>query len=82
MTSSKPFVTLSLRFKQFLVRNQNLNLILQFEPSIRHFFKNFGNDVTNNDVINFKAIFFNLNLKTNFYAKLGTFTTFGLAVEW
>ena len=24
----------------------------------------------------------NLNLKTNSYAKLGTFTTFGLAVKW
>ena len=60
-----------------LVWNQTPNSPLQFQPSIPHFFKNFGNDV-----INFKVIFFNLNFKINFYAQLGTFTTFGLAVGW
>ena len=31
-----------------------------------HFFQKIGNDVTNNDVINFKVIFLNLNLKAKF----------------
>ena len=79
MTSLKTFVTSSLWFKQFLVCNQKPNSHFQFEPSTCHFFKNFGNDVTSNDVINF-FFFLNLNLQNNFYLKLGTFTTYGLGV--
>ena len=55
MTSSKTFVTLDL--SSFLFGTKNLTLILQFEPSIDHFFKNLGNDVANNDDNNFKVFF-------------------------
>ena len=58
MTSSKTLVTSSLWFQQFFIWNQEPNSHLLFEPSIRDFVKNFGNDVTNNDVINFKVNFF------------------------
>ena len=76
MTSSKTFVTSSLRFKQFLVWNQKPNSHLQFEPSIRHFFKNFGNDVTKNDIINFKVIFFKPELESQLLCKTWHFYNF------
>ena len=76
MTSSKTFVTSSLRFKQFLVWNQKPNSHSQFEPSIRHFFKNFGNDVTNNDVINFKVILFKPELENQLVCKTWHFYNF------
>ena len=70
MTSSKTFVTSSLRFKQFLFRNQKLNPQLQFEPSIHHFFKNFGNNVTNNDVMNSTTTLFISALKNQLWFKI------------
>ena len=48
----------------------NFNSHLQFEPSTRHFFKNFDNDITNNDVINFEINLFNLNSKPTFIHNL------------
>ena len=79
MTSSKTFVRSSLRYKQFLVWNQKPNSHLQFKPSIRHFFKNFGNDVTNNDVINFKIIFFKSELENQLLCKTWHFYKFWIS---
>ena len=76
MTSSKTFVTSSLRFKQFLVWNHKPNSHLQFEPLLRQFFKNFGNDVTNNDVINFKVILFKSELENQLLCKIWHFYKF------
>ena len=76
MTSSKTFVTSSLRFKQLVVWYQKPNSHLQFEPSIRHFFKNFGNNVTNNDAINFKVNFFEPEFENQLLYKTWYFYNF------
>ena len=85
MTSSNTFVTSSLLFKPVLAWNIKPNSHSQFEISIQNtsFFQNlkFGNDVTNNDIINSKKICLYLYLKTNYDSKFGSFITFGLAVD-
>ena len=61
---------------QFLVCNQKPNSHFQFEPSIDHFFKNFGYDVTSNDVINFKEKCLKPELKNQLLFKTWHFCNF------
>ena len=72
----KNFVASSLWFKQFLVWNQKANSHLQFELSTCQLFKNCGNDVTNNDVINLKVNFFKPKLKIQILFKTWHFHNF------
>ena len=56
----------------FLFGTKNLTLIYYSSHQYVNFFKNFDNDVTNNDVIDFKVFFLYLHLKTSPYSKRGT----------
>ena len=69
-------MTSSFRFKQFLAWNQKPNSHLQYEPSMRYFFKNFGNDVTNNNVIKFKVNYFKPELENQLLRKTWHFYDF------
>ena len=75
MMSLKTFMTSLLDLSNFGLEPKP-NSHLQFEPSIRHFFKNFGNDVTNNDVINFKVSFFQPELENQLLFKTWHFYNF------
>ena len=80
MTSSKSLWCHHFDLSNFLFGTKNLTLIYYSSHQNVIIFKNFGNAFINNAVINFKANFLYVHLETNYYSKLGTFTTFGLAV--
>ena len=53
----------------FWFGTKNLTLIYNLSHQYVIFFKNFGNDVTNNDVINFKVNFFAPELENQLLCK-------------
>ena len=54
---------------KFWFGTKNLTLIYNLSHQYVIFFKNFGNDVTNNDVINFKINFFKPELENQLLFK-------------